>query len=53
MKGDWKLLNVLIGANDLCASCTFLEKRRLSADEFEAHMRSLLEKVALHHFLFL
>jgi hypothetical protein len=23
---DWKVLSILIGANDLCASCTFLEK---------------------------
>ena len=26
---DWKVLSILIGANDLCASCTFLDKNYL------------------------
>jgi len=47
MKGDWKLLNLLIGANDLCASCTYVEKKRLTADAFETHLRSVIEKVRM------
>eukprot|EP00026_Physarum_polycephalum_P011428 Phypoly_transcript_11654.p1 GENE.Phypoly_transcript_11654~~Phypoly_transcript_11654.p1 ORF type:complete len:337 (+),score=40.66 Phypoly_transcript_11654:93-1103(+) len=42
---DWKVLSILIGANDLCASCTFLDKKFLDPDEFEAHLSSVLENV--------
>lgn len=44
MEEDWKLLTILIGANDLCASCTFV-KNFLDPDEFEAHLGTVLEKV--------
>jgi len=44
MANDWKVLTILIGANDLCASCTYLGGY-LSPDDFEAHMSKLLESV--------
>jgi phospholipase B1 len=42
---DWKVLTLLIGANDLCASCTFLEKKYLDPDEFEKHLSAVLEGI--------
>jgi len=48
MKQDWKLLNIMIGANDLCASCVYPEHKKLSPDEYETHMRAILEKVRLN-----
>jgi len=44
MANDWKLLTILIGANDLCASCTYLGGY-LDPDEFEAHLSKVLEEV--------
>eukprot|EP01111_Echinosteliopsis_oligospora_P007538 TRINITY_DN2273_c0_g1_i2.p1 TRINITY_DN2273_c0_g1~~TRINITY_DN2273_c0_g1_i2.p1 ORF type:complete len:222 (-),score=57.57 TRINITY_DN2273_c0_g1_i2:153-818(-) len=41
---DWKLITILIGANDLCASCT-LFKPFLSPDEYEAHLDTLLSEI--------
>eukprot|EP01113_Clastostelium_recurvatum_P050823 TRINITY_DN971_c0_g1_i1.p1 TRINITY_DN971_c0_g1~~TRINITY_DN971_c0_g1_i1.p1 ORF type:complete len:368 (-),score=69.39 TRINITY_DN971_c0_g1_i1:122-1225(-) len=42
MKNDWKVLTILIGANDLCLSC---EDKNIDADEFERNMRATLENV--------
>jgi len=47
MANDWKLLTILIGANDLCASCTYAGKY-LDPDEFEAHLSKVLEGVRLN-----
>lgn len=44
MKEDWKLLTLLIGANDLCASCT-LAKGFLNPDDFEKHLMKVLTNV--------
>jgi phospholipase B1 len=44
-KEDWKVLSILIGANDLCASCTFIDKGFLDPDDFEAHLSAVLENV--------
>jgi len=41
---DWKLLTILIGANDLCASCTF-EKAFLNPDEYEKHLMTAITDV--------
>jgi len=46
IKNDWKMLTVLIGANDLCASCTNGTIR--SPDEYEVHLRTTLERVRLN-----
>jgi len=46
MDEDWKLMTILMGANDLCASCTLI-KGFLSPDDFEAHMSKALEAVRL------
>jgi len=47
MEEDWKLLTILIGANDLCASCTRLQNY-LDPDEFEAHLSKVLEEVRMN-----
>jgi phospholipase B1 len=44
LKEDWKLLTILIGANDLCASCT-LVKEFLDPAEFEKHLSETLEGI--------
>jgi phospholipase B1 len=44
MAEDWKLLTLLIGANDLCASCTFA-KPFLDPAEYEKHLMTTLTKV--------
>lgn len=44
LKEDWKLLTILIGANDLCASCT-LAFPFLDAKEYEKHLTTVIEKV--------
>jgi len=44
IKQDWKLLTILIGANDLCAACTFAE-HFLDPDEFEKHLTNTLNNV--------
>jgi len=43
MARDWKLLTILIGANDICASC--VGKAFLNPDDFEHHLRELVEKI--------
>jgi phospholipase B1 len=41
---DWKVLTIMIGANDLCASCTF-KLDYLSADEYESNLMGTLERI--------
>ncbi|KAJ3012802.1 hypothetical protein HKX48_006082 [Thoreauomyces humboldtii] len=38
---EWKFLTLLIGANDLCLSCT----RLLSAETYEARIRAVIERM--------
>jgi phospholipase B1 len=40
---DFKLISVMIGANDLCRSCRNL----LTADQFEDNLKTLLERIRL------
>jgi phospholipase B1, membrane-associated len=44
VENDWKLLSIFIGANDLCASCTFASGF-LDPEEFEQHLFATLERV--------
>lgn len=41
---DWKVLTIMIGANDLCASCTF-NLTYLTPDEYESNLMGTLERV--------
>lgn len=41
---DWKVLTILIGANDLCASCMF-NLPFLDPDEYENNLMATLERV--------
>lgn len=41
---DWKVLTLMIGANDLCASCTF-NLTYLSADDYENNLMGTLERI--------
>jgi len=41
---DWKVLTIMIGANDLCASCTF-NLTYLSADDYENNLFGTLERL--------
>jgi len=41
---DWKVLTIMIGANDLCASCTF-DLPFLEADEYENNLMGTLERI--------
>jgi len=41
---DWKVLTIMIGANDLCASCTY-NLTYLTADEYESNLMGTLERV--------
>lgn len=41
---DWKHLSILIGANDLCASCGMF-KSFLDPEEYEDHIMAVLEEV--------
>jgi len=41
---DWKLLTILIGANDIC-SCCDLNATYTGPDAFESDIRSVLEKI--------
>lgn len=41
---DWKVLSIMIGANDLCASCAF-NLTYLSPDEYESNLMGTLERV--------
>jgi len=45
IKEDWKILTILIGANDLCASCTFEGKVFLNPDDFEKHLMNTITNV--------
>jgi len=42
---DWKVLTILIGANDICASCEFLDKGFRTPDEFSKYLLATLERV--------
>jgi len=44
MEKDWKLLTMFIGANDLCASCTF-DAPLLDPAEYEKHLMTTLKNV--------
>jgi len=44
VKNDWKVLTIMIGMNDLCASCMF-DLPYLSADEYENNLMATLERV--------
>lgn len=44
VKNDWKVLTMMIGMNDLCASCTF-DLPFLTADEYENNLMATLERV--------
>jgi len=41
---DWKVLTIMIGMNDLCASCTF-NLPYLSPDDYQLNLMSTLERV--------
>ncbi|RKP26172.1 hypothetical protein SYNPS1DRAFT_28124 [Syncephalis pseudoplumigaleata] len=47
MQNDWKFLNLQVGSNDLCLSCTPFARERgpLSPDAYEAHIREALQLV--------
>jgi hypothetical protein len=42
---DWKVLTIMIGANDLCASCAF-NLSYLSPDDYENNLMGTLERVS-------
>lgn len=48
LKEDWKILTLLIGANDLCASCTLFGRAFLEPSEYEKHLMNALTKVRAH-----
>jgi len=41
---DWKVLTIMIGANDLCASCAF-NLSYLSPDDYENNLMGTLERI--------
>jgi len=41
---DWKVLTIMIGMNDLCASCTF-DLDYLSPDDYQNNLMATLERV--------
>jgi phospholipase B1 len=41
---DWKVLTIFIGANDLCASCTF-NVSYLTPDDYENNLMGTLERI--------
>ncbi|KAI8817250.1 uncharacterized protein EV422DRAFT_229073 [Fimicolochytrium jonesii] len=41
LQNDWKYLNLLIGANDVCGSCT----TPTTSQQYDAYIRNVLEKV--------
>jgi phospholipase B1 len=46
MQKDWKLMHLLIGANDMCYICIpELEKAVFTADKYEEKIRSLLQHI--------
>jgi len=45
IKNDWKILTLLIGANDLCASCTIEGKGFLNPNDYEKHLTNALNNV--------
>lgn len=44
VQNDWKVLTIHIGANDLCASCTF-NLTYLSGDDYENTLMGTLERI--------
>lgn len=44
VQNDWKVMTIMIGANDLCASCTF-NLTYLSPDDYESNLMGTLEKI--------
>jgi len=44
VQSDWKVLTIMIGANDLCASCTF-NLTYLSPDDYENNLFGTLERI--------
>jgi len=44
VQNDWKVLTIYIGANDLCASCTF-NLTYLSGDDYENSLMGTLERI--------
>lgn len=44
VQSDWKVLSIMIGANDLCASCAF-NLTYLSPDDYESNLMSSLERL--------
>jgi len=41
---DWKVLTIMIGANDLCASCTF-DLDFLDPDDYQSNLMATLERI--------
>jgi phospholipase B1 len=41
---DWKVMTILVGTNDLCASCTF-NLTYLTADDYENNLMGTLERI--------
>jgi phospholipase B1 len=49
LKHDWKLLHLLIGANDMCYIChPGLAQSVYSPDKYELRIRSILSKIQQH-----
>jgi len=44
VQNDWKVLTILIGANDLCASCSF-NLPYLTPDDYQNNLMATLERV--------
>jgi len=44
VQNDWKVLNVMIGMNDLCASCTF-NATYLDPDDYQMNLMGTLERI--------
>jgi len=45
MENDWKVMTLFIGANDLCASCQFIEKGFLDPEDFGKHLMATMQRV--------
>jgi lysophospholipase L1-like esterase len=44
VQNDWKVLTIMIGANDVCASCTF-NVSYLSPDDYQSNLMGTLERI--------
>ncbi|XP_065915128.1 phospholipase B1, membrane-associated-like [Dysidea avara] len=44
MENDWKLLTILVGANDVCLGCSG-DVPYLTADDYEKYMTELMEEI--------